>query len=83
MRTSKRFQTFAVASVAALALGAAACENGDGVDDNDLDTGVEEPADPDDGVDDGLDEDGDDGLDDDNGDDLDDGMDDEDDDLDG
>ena len=72
MRTSKQLRTFAVASAAAMALGLAACENGDGLDDNGFDDGVEAPAD--DGTmdedaleDNGLDDDGDldeDGLDD-------------------
>lgn len=60
MRTSKQLRTFAAVSAAAMALGLAACENGDGLDDDGFDDGVEAPAD------DGLDDDGleDDGLDD-------------------
>jgi len=52
MRTSKQLRTFAVASAAAMTLGLAACENGDGLDDNGFDDGVEAPAE------DGLDDDG-------------------------
>ena len=56
MRTSKQLRTFAVASAAAMTLGLAACENGDVVDDNGFDDGVEAPAD--DGLDDEDDLDG-------------------------
>lgn len=65
MRTSKRLQTAAVASVAALAFGITACENGTtDTPDTEVDPapGVEEPADP--GADDGLDTDPADGADD-------------------